>query len=167
MGLLSSDKNDSKVQETERVAADAAAGKPMEVPQAFGNAFRALLIDDSLDAAFVAEALALPSEAYLLDRLQPADPAPLRAALIHLTRALGLAMKADFLSRYLDLEVDGEYRYHPLDAGKRALRNQCLRYLTAAGSATAIPTLSEWGLIVMSLLAAGWGLVAVRRRNEM
>ena len=36
-----------------------------------------------------------------------------------------------------------------------------------AGSATAIPTLSEWGLIVMSLLAAGWGLVAVRRRNEM
>jgi aminopeptidase N len=70
--------------------------------------------------------------------MQPADPAPLRAALIHLTRALGLAMKADFLSRYLDLEVDGEYRYHPLDAGKRALRNQCLRYLTAAGSATAI-----------------------------
>ncbi|WP_442771457.1 DUF3458 domain-containing protein, partial [Zoogloea ramigera] len=120
------------------LAADAAAGRPLEVPQAFGHAFRALLIDDSLDAAFVAEALALPSEAYLLDRLQPADPAPLRAALIHLTRALGLAMKADFLSRYLDLEVDGEYRYHPLDAGKRALRNQCLRYLTAAGSATAI-----------------------------
>lgn len=34
-----------------------------------------------------------------------------------------------------------------------------------AGSATAIPTLSEWGLIVMSLLAAGLGLVAVHRRN--
>ncbi|WP_298595598.1 aminopeptidase N [Zoogloea sp.] len=120
------------------LASDAAAGRPLEVPQAFGHAFRALLIDDSLDAAFVAEALALPSEAYLLDRMQPADPAPLRAALIHLTRALGLAMKADFLSRYLDLEVEGDYRYHPLDAGRRALRNQCLRYLTAAGSATAI-----------------------------
>ena len=38
----------------------------------------------------------------------------------------------------------------------------------APGSgATAIPTLSEWGLILMSLLAAGLGMRAVRRRNEM
>ena len=68
------------------LASDAAAGRPMEVPQAFGHAFRALLIDDSLDPAFVAEALALPSEAYLLERMQPADRRRC-AALIHLTCA--------------------------------------------------------------------------------
>lgn len=120
------------------LAADAAAGRPMEVPQAFGHAFRALLVSESLDPAFVAETLALPSETYLLERMQPADPAPLRAALIHLTRELGQAMQADFLARYLDLEVEGDYRYHPLDAGKRALRNLCLRYLAAWGGPTAI-----------------------------
>ena len=74
----------------------------------------------SLTEAIVAETLTLPSEAYLLERMQPADPAPLRAALIHLSRELGQAMQADFLARYLDLEVEGEYRYHPADAGKRA-----------------------------------------------
>ena len=120
------------------LAADAAAGRPMEVPQAFGHAFRALLVSETLDPAFVAETLALPSETYLLERMQPADPAPLRAALIHLTRELGQAMQADFLARYLDLEVEGDYRYHPLDAGKRALRNLCLRYLAAWGGPTAI-----------------------------
>lgn len=120
------------------LAAAHAAGKPMEVPQAFGLAFRALLVNETLDPAFLAETLALPSETYLLERMQPADPAPLRAALIHLMREIGHAMQADFLSRYLDLEVEGEYRYHPADAGKRALRGLCLRYLSAWGGPTAI-----------------------------
>lgn len=35
------------------------------------------------------------------------------------------------------------------------------------GGATAIPTLSEWGLALMSLLAAGLGMLAVRRRTGM
>ena len=120
------------------LAAASADGRTMDVPQAFGHAFRALLIDESLDPAFVAEALSLPSEPYLLERMAPADPEPLRAALIHLMRELGQAMQADFLSRYLDLEVDGDYRYHPSDAGRRALRNLCLRYLMAWGGATAV-----------------------------
>jgi aminopeptidase N len=120
------------------LAAAHAAGTPMEVPQAFGRAFRALLVNETLDPAFLAETLALPSETYLLERMQPADPAPLRAALIHLMREIGHAMQADFLSRYLDLEVEGEYRYHPADAGKRALRSLCLRYLSAWGGPTAI-----------------------------
>jgi len=120
------------------LAADAAAGRKLEVPQAFGHAFRALLVNESLDPAFLAEILALPAETYLLERMPQADPAPLRAALMHLMRELGHAMQADFLDRYLDLEVDGAYRYHPADAGKRALRNLCLRYLTAWGGATAI-----------------------------
>ena len=114
------------------LAGEHAAGRKMVTPQAFGHAFRALLVDASLDPAYLAEVLALPSEAYLLDRMKPADPAPLRAALIHLMRDLGHAMQGDFLTRYADLEVPGPYRYHPADAGRRALRNLCLRYLTAA-----------------------------------
>ncbi|HRH74470.1 MAG TPA: aminopeptidase N, partial [Zoogloea sp.] len=120
------------------LAADAAAGRRLEVPQAFGHAFRALLVNDRLDPGFVAETLALPSETYLLERMQPADPAPLRAALIHVSRELGQALQADFLARYMDLEVEGEYRYHPADAGRRSLRNLCLRYMMAWGGPTAV-----------------------------
>jgi aminopeptidase N len=120
------------------LAADAAAGRRLEVPQAFGHAFRALLVNDRLDPGFVAETLALPSETYLLERMQPADPAPLRAALIHVSRELGQALQGDFLTRYMDLEVEGEYRYHPADAGRRSLRNLCLRYMMAWGGPTAV-----------------------------
>ena len=38
----------------------------------------------------------------------------------------------------MDLEVEGEYRYHPADAGRRALRNLCLRYMMAWGGPTAV-----------------------------
>ena len=37
--------------------------------------------------------------------------------------------------------------------------------LAASTGAAAIPTLSEWGLILMSMAAAGLGLAALRRRN--
>lgn len=36
-----------------------------------------------------------------------------------------------------------------------------------AGDATAIPTLSEWALLVMSLMAAGAGFVALRGRKDI
>ena len=95
------------------LAGEHAAGRKMVTPQAFGHAIGPLLVDASLDPAYLAEVLALPSEAYLLDRMKPADPAPLRAALIHLMRDLGHAMQGDFLTCYADLEVPGPYRYHP------------------------------------------------------
>ena len=118
------------------LAADAAAGNPLATPAAFLSAFGKLLGDRALDPAFQAQALALPAESYLLERMHPADPAALRAALMHLLRDLGQR----FLNEWRDLHalcrVEGEYRYHPGDAGRRALGNLCLRYLCAAGTNT-------------------------------
>ncbi|OYD48316.1 IPTL-CTERM sorting domain-containing protein [Acidovorax kalamii] len=37
----------------------------------------------------------------------------------------------------------------------------------APGGATSIPTLSEWGLILMSLAAAAWGMATLRRRSHL
>ncbi|MFC5300127.1 aminopeptidase N [Azospira restricta] len=115
------------------LAADAAAGRPLATPEAFVAAFGALLADDALDPAFHAQALALPGESYLLERMTPADPAALRTALMHLLRDLGKRFAADWLDRHLDCRVAGDYRYHPRDVGLRALGNLCLRYLCAAG----------------------------------
>ncbi|NMG15243.1 aminopeptidase N [Aromatoleum bremense] len=115
------------------LAADAAAARPLAVPAAFVRAFRALLTNDALDPAFRAQAAALPAEAYLLERMAVADPAPLRAALMALMRELGGVFAEEWLTLYRKHEVTGPYRYHPADAGRRALRNLALKYLAAAG----------------------------------
>ncbi|HAF54692.1 MAG TPA: aminopeptidase N, partial [Thauera sp.] len=119
----------------ERVVLALAVDAAAEVPEAFVSAYRALLNDGTLEPAFRAQALALPGEAYLLERMTPADPLALRAALVRLTRALGGTLAADWLRLTDTLQVAGPYRYHPGDAGRRALVNLALRFLAAAGVA--------------------------------
>lgn len=118
------------------LAADATSGKPLVTPAPFIAAFGKLLSERSLDPAFQAQALSLPAEAYLLERMHSADPAALRAALMHLLRDLGQRFLNDWRDLHALCRVEGEYRYHPGDAGKRALGNLCLRYLSAAGTNT-------------------------------
>ncbi|MCK9984408.1 MAG: aminopeptidase N [Azoarcus sp.] len=115
------------------LAADAAAGRALALPAAFAQAFRALLNNAALDPAFRAQAAALPSETYLLERMEPADPASLRAALMYMTRELGKGLAPDWQVIGAAMEVPGEYRYQPGDAGRRALANLALKYLAAAG----------------------------------
>ncbi|ATE59204.1 aminopeptidase N [Thauera sinica] len=126
----------------ERVILALAGGQASAVPQAFVAAFRALLNDAALDPAFRAQAAALPAEAYLLERMSPADPAALRAALIATMRTLGGALADDWLALIDAMRVDGAYRYHPGDAGRRALGNLALRYLAAAGDARGLAAAS-------------------------
>jgi len=102
------------------------------VPEAFINAFRTLINDESLDPAFRAQAAAMPSEDFMLEHMDPAEPAALRRALMTVMSTLGRELAADWLSLYKTHEVPGAYRYHPRDAGQRALRNLALRYLAAA-----------------------------------
>ncbi len=124
---------------SERVILARAADPDRETPTAWIEAFRTLLSDERLDPAFRAEALTLPSESYLLERMTPADPIALRAALIHLTRELGSALAEDCHELTHALRVTGAYRYHPLDAGRRALTNLTLRYLVAGGDVRGVP----------------------------
>jgi aminopeptidase N len=124
---------------SERVILARAADPRLETPTAWIDAFRTLLTDERLDPAFRAEALTLPSEGYLLERMSPADPIALRAALIHLTRELGLALANICHGLTHVLWVTGPYRYHPLDAGRRALSNLALRYLVAGGDVRGVP----------------------------
>ncbi len=119
----------------ERVVLALAAAPAAGLPADFVAAFRSLLRDETLAPAFRAQALALPAEAYLLERMTPADPAALRAALVGAMRALGDRLAADWLRLLEAMQVTGAYRYHPADAGRRALANLALRYLAAAGNA--------------------------------
>jgi aminopeptidase N len=124
---------------SERVILARAADPRLKTPVVWIDAFRALLVDERLDPAFRAEALTLPSEGYLLERMSPADPIALRAAIIHLTRELGSTLAEICHGLTHILWVTGPYRYHPLDAGRRALANLALRYLVAGGDVRGVP----------------------------
>jgi aminopeptidase N len=124
---------------SERVILARVANPASKTSDAYIAAFRRLLTDPHLDPAFRAEALALPPEVYLLERMQPADPAALRAALIHLTRELGVALADECHTLSRELWVSGPYRYHPADAGRRALSSLALRHLVAGGDARGVP----------------------------
>jgi aminopeptidase N len=111
----------------QRLASDLilkAGGHPSD---AFIEAFRQLL--RNRDPAFIAEALTLPSEAYLAEQLEVVDPDALHEARNTLRRGLAQALKPELLAAYNAGTVPGPYAPDAVSAGKRALRNAALGFL--------------------------------------
>ena len=100
-----------------------------DLPDEFVSALHALLLDEALDPAFIAEALTLPSESNLADRMET-----IAVEAIHEVRE---AVKATLARRLADAfasvreanRLQGPYRFEAEDAGRRALGNLCLGYL--------------------------------------
>ena len=81
------------------------------------------------DPALVAEALLLPSEAYLAEQMEVVDPDAIHAARLALRRHLARELREPLLAAYLELKIDAPYSPEGPQAGRRALRNACLGYL--------------------------------------
>jgi aminopeptidase N len=73
-----------------------------------------------------------PLESELALAMQPADPEAIHAARTGLIRAVAAAHRAEFERLYDSLDGGGRFSPDAASAGRRALRNACLRYLTAA-----------------------------------
>ena len=95
-------------------------------------AMRRILADAACDPAFAAEALTLPSEAFLADQLAVVDVDAIHAARESARAALGEALAAEFAAAYRALADAGPYNIDGTSIGRRALRNGCLAYLAAA-----------------------------------
>jgi aminopeptidase N len=95
-------------------------------------AMRRALADADRDPAFAAEALALPSEAFLADQLAIVDVDAVHQAREAARAALGAALAAELLAAYRQFADSGPYRIDGISIGRRALRNVCLAYLAAA-----------------------------------
>lgn len=120
------------------LAAALERGEAAQLPEDYVEAYRCLLTDAALDPAFRAQTAALPSEIYLLERMRPADPQLLRRAIICAHEMLGTRLNDEWLQLYGQMAVEGSYRYHPADAGHRALRSLALRYLALAHNAAGL-----------------------------
>lgn len=113
------------------------AGQPLAVRPAFIAAWRALLTDPTLDAAYRARALALPSEKTLAERMEQIDPPALAVARDFLRAEVGRQLAAPWRAAFDANQTPGAYSPAAGPAGRRALKNQALSHLMAAESADA------------------------------
>jgi aminopeptidase N len=85
------------------------------------------------DHAFAAEALSLPSEAFLAEQMEVVDPEALHEARNTLRRRIAEALQPELVATYRVLESRAPYSPDPASIGQRALRNLCLGYLAELG----------------------------------
>jgi aminopeptidase N len=114
------------------MARTAIAGRKPEPEPILVDAVGEVLARADEDRAFAAQILVPPLESELAAVMQPADPEALFAARTGYLRAMAQAHGDAFRRLYHSLADSGPYRPDAESAGRRALRNVCLRYLTAA-----------------------------------
>ncbi len=131
-------------------------GETLDADAGLIAAARATLAGADTDPAFAAEALALPGEAYIADQMEIVDVDAVHAVRRFLRAAIGAALGGELRATYDRLADSGPYRIAGLAIGKRALRNACLAFLTAAGDTTlAARQFASAGNMTDSLAALG------------
>ncbi|AOZ05570.1 aminopeptidase N [Cupriavidus malaysiensis] len=125
-----------------QLVSDAQAGRELRLAPELVAAVRTVLSDDSLNPAFREQALLLPAEAYLAERMSVADPAAIHRARQFLREGLARALQPEWLAAYEANATPGPYSPDAASAAKRALRNLALGYLADSGDA-AMQALAE------------------------
>ncbi|HEX4368973.1 MAG TPA: DUF3458 domain-containing protein, partial [Rhodopila sp.] len=90
------------------------------------------------DPAFAAEALTLPGEATLADKMDVVDVDAIHTARDLVRQAIGRALGDRLGALYDGLTDTGAYSIEGPASGRRSLRNTCLAYLVAAGDTAAV-----------------------------
>ena len=112
------------------------AGRSMDVPATFIDAMGRVISDGSKDPAFAAEALMLPGEGYLAECMEVADPEAIHIARMRLVREIATKFRTRFEGAFRHFTVAGPYSPDAAPAGRRALRNAALSYVTTIDDAT-------------------------------
>ncbi|HEY9552296.1 aminopeptidase N [Allosphingosinicella sp.] len=97
------------------------------------EAVRRTLEDERLDAAFIAEAVLLPTEAFIGDQMLVVDPEAIHAAREALRADLGEELRALWRDAYAATAAN-RFETSPSAKGARRLRTVALAYLMAGGA---------------------------------
>ena len=112
------------------------AGRSMVVPAPYAEAMGRVLTDGARDPAFAAECLELPSESYLGECIDVADPDAIHTARQQAIREIATRYRTRFEGAFRHFSVPGPYSPDAVAAGRRALRNAALGYVSALDDAT-------------------------------
>ncbi|NLC23324.1 MAG: aminopeptidase N [Oxalobacter sp.] len=101
----------------------------LELPSTLVEAYRSVLANDSLDPAFQALALTLPSEMMIAEEMKEIDPQAIVQARHFMLQTLSHSLQDEWLKTYQTIRIPAPYSPEPDNAGKRSLRNLALSYL--------------------------------------
>lgn len=109
-----------------------AAGRgSQQTPEVLIDALRETLLDESQDPAFRALALTLPGEAFLADQMKVVDVEAIHQARETMRGGIARALRAEFSEVYRSMQSNAPFEPTAEAAGRRALKNLALAYLTA------------------------------------
>ncbi len=91
--------------------------------------FTNILADKTLDKAFAAELLTLPSEAYIGEQMEVIDVDAIYIVRRYVRARLAEQLKSHWLSVYQENWPKGEYQHDLISIAERSLKNVCLAYL--------------------------------------
>ena len=100
------------------------------------EAVRKTLTNNALDPAFIAEAVLVPSEAFVGDQMLVVDPDAINAAREALRKDLGLGLDGLWRGTFA-AHAAKPFEYSPDAKGARRLRNVSLGYVAGSGAADA------------------------------
>ena len=115
------------------------ADRPVRDDDGLMAALGMILADDKLEPAFIALALAPPSEADIAREIgRDVDPDAVFAARQKLRAAIGDRHGKTLADTYMRMSESGPYRPDAQSVGRRALKNACLDFLAVTGREDAI-----------------------------
>lgn len=117
------------VQQMLTMVKDIQAGKEPKVDMAYLDALGASLKDTSLDKAFVAKVLTLPSESYVADKMDVVDVDAIHQARTMIGKEFAKRFEKDLVQTYDANNVKREYEPTAEQGGERALKNVAMSYL--------------------------------------
>jgi aminopeptidase N len=115
-----------------KLTGEAGVDAPLNLDDTFLMALGKMLTDETLDPAFREQALLLPSEGMVAEQIDVVNPLSIHLARQFMRANIGARLRTELLAQYQANQTPGEYSPDALSAGKRALKNLCLAYLTAA-----------------------------------
>jgi aminopeptidase N len=118
-------------------------GRTLSLDDTYIEALRALLTDESLDAAFREQALILPSETIIAEAMDVVHPQAIHSARQFMRHAIGSALADELHEVYEANATPGPYSPDAASAGKRGLRNLALAYLLVQPDAEAMKLAEE------------------------
>ena len=124
--------------------ADYKNGTEMKVDQSLINAFKAVLLDESLDKSLAAKTLKLPSIGYITG-LYPdgeVDIDAITSARKKVRQVIGKSLEPELAKRFKDNRTTEQrpYQWTGADVGERAIKNISLSYLTAGNPEKYLPS---------------------------
>ncbi len=108
-------------------------GEAWSLPEIFIAAFAQTLEEEGLDRMLKAQALCLPAESWLAERMEVADPVAVHEVRKAARKQIAEALHGELLATYEANRIDGPYEFEQEAVGKRSLKNLALAYLSTLG----------------------------------